>query len=482
MLWPTLALAQAAIAGAVRDASGAALAGVSVEAAGPSLLGTVRTAITDDTGQYGIAGLPPGTFSLTFRLPGFSSVTRTGIVLNGTFVATVHVTLEVGGHIESVRVATPVVDVKSTTHQVAMTSEIVADVPTGRSLANVAGLIPGMTTVSARVQTDVGGVNNLQNQFLAIHGGRFSDQRIYVDGVTIRNLQSEGHATNFTPDMSSAQEVVIDVAAATAEEPFAGVRASYIPREGANEYSGSVFVTGANGAFQGTNLTSFAATRGLTADALKATYDVNPSFGGPIVRGKAWFYAASRFQSNQADVGGIFENRNAGNPAAWSYDPDRSRPGLFAITQQSVNARATWRPVNRHKLSLFIEKQWRSWDEGNVTRAPEAFSRFRFSRNQLAVATWTAPISDRLLLEARGAYHAESWLNIGADDLLADNRALIPVLEQGGAFPGLMYRAKNGVYTGQSAPFIRIGSLAATYVTGEVLVVDGGLLASGVNQ
>jgi len=481
MLWPTLALAQAAIAGAVRDASGAALAGVSVEAAGPSLLGTVRTAITDDTGQYGIAGLPPGTFSLTFRLPGFSSVTRTGIVLNGTFVATVHVTLEVGGHIESVRVATPVVDVKSTTHQVAMTSEIVADVPTGRSLANVAGLIPGMTTVSARVQTDVGGVNNLQNQFLAIHGGRFSDQRIYVDGVTIRNLQSEGHATNFTPDMSSAQEVVIDVAAATAEEPFAGVRASYIPREGANEYSGSVFVTGANGAFQGTNLTSFAATRGLTADALKATYDVNPSFGGPIVRGKAWFYAASRFQSNQADVGGIFENRNAGNAAAWSYDPDRSRPGLFAITQQSVNARATWRPVNRHKLSLFIEKQWRSWDEGNVTRAPEAFSRFRFSRNQLAVATWTAPISDRLLLEARGAYHAESWLNIGADDLLADNRALIPVLEQGGAFPGLMYRAKNGVYTGQSAPFIRIGSLAATYVTGAHSLKAGVDMVGGSN-
>ena len=481
ILWPVLASAQAAISGAVHDASGAALPGVSVQAAGPALVGTVRTAVTDDTGQYGIAGLPPGTFSVTFRLPGFSSVTRTGIVLSGTFVATVHVTLEVGAHTESVRVATPVVDVKSTTHQVPMTSEIVADIPTGRSLANLSGLIPGMTTVSARVQSDVGGVNNLQNQFLAIHGGRFSDQRIYVDGVSIRNLQSEGHATNFTPDMSSTQEVVIDVGAATAEEPLAGVRASYVPREGANEYSGSIFLTGANGAFQGNNLTSFAAMRGLTPDALKATYDVNPAFGGPIVRGKAWFYTASRFQSNQAYVGGIFENRNAGNAAAWSYDPDRSRPGLFAITQQSVNGRATWRPVPRHKLSLFVEKQWRSWDEGNVVRAPEAFSRFRFSRNQIAVATWSAPISDRLLIEARGAYHAESWVNIGADDLLGNNRALIPVLEQGGAFPGLMYRAKNGVYTGQSAPFIRIGSLAATYVTGAHALKAGVDLVGGSN-
>jgi hypothetical protein len=481
VLWPALLFAQPAIAGAVHDASGAPLAGVSVEAAGPALIGTVRTAVTDDTGQYAIAGLPPGTFSVRFRLAGFSTVSRTGIVLTGTFVATVHATLEIGTHTENIRVTTPVVDLKSTTHQVVMTSDILDDVPTGRSLANLGGLIPGMTTVSARVQSDVGGTNNLQNQFLAIHGGRFSDQRIYVDGVTIRNLQSEGHATNFTPDMSSTQEVVIDVAGATAEEPLAGVRASYVPREGANEYSASVFLTGANGGFQGSNLTPGVAARGLTPDALKVTYDVNPAAGGPIVRGKAWFYAASRFQSNQAYVGGIFENRNAGNPTAWTYDPDRSRPGLFSISQQSVNTRLTWRPSARQKASFFVEKQWRSWDEGNVVRAPEAFSRFRFSRNQIAVATWSATLSDRLLVEARAAYHAEAWTNIGGDDLLANNRSLIPVLEQAGAFPGLMYRGKNGIYTGQSAPFIRIGGVSASYVTGAHAMKAGFDVVGGSN-
>jgi hypothetical protein len=482
MLWPALASAQAGVTGAVRDTSGAPLGGVTVEAGGPALVGSVRTAVTDEAGHYAIEGLPPGTFSITFRLAGFAPLTRAGIVLNGTFVATVHATMTVGAHLEDVRVTTPVVDVTSTTHQVAMTSEIIEDIPTGRSLANLGGLIPGMTTVSARVQNDVGGVNNLQNQFLAIHGGRFTDQRTYVDGVSIRNLQSEGHATNFTPDTSSTQEVVIDVGAASAEEPLAGVRARYVPREGANEYSASIFLTGANGAFQGSNLTPAVRMRGLTQpEALKVTYDINPALGGPIVRGKAWFFTASRFQSNQAYVGGIFENRNAGNPAAWTYDPDQSRPGVFAITQQSVNGRVTWRPHPRHRISAFVEKQWRSWDEGTVVRAPEAFSRFRFSRNQIAVATWAASLSDRLLVEARAAYHAETWVNIGGDDLLANNRSMIPVLEQGGAYPGLTYRAKNGVYTGQSAPFIRIGSLSASYVTGAHSLKTGLDVVGGAN-
>ncbi len=71
---PAAAWAQATIAGAVRDSSGAVLPGVTVEAASPVLIEKVRTAITDGTGRYRIEDLRPGTYTVTFTLPGFVTV------------------------------------------------------------------------------------------------------------------------------------------------------------------------------------------------------------------------------------------------------------------------------------------------------------------------------------------------------------------------------------------------------------------------
>src|SRR5262245_43471255 len=86
---PSAALAQAAITGVIRDASGAVLPGASVEAASPVLIEKVRSVITDATGRYRIVDLRPGTYSVTFSLTGFTSVKREGIELSGNFVATV---------------------------------------------------------------------------------------------------------------------------------------------------------------------------------------------------------------------------------------------------------------------------------------------------------------------------------------------------------------------------------------------------------
>jgi carboxypeptidase family protein len=93
---PTLAAAQASITGVVRDESGAVLPGVSVEAESAALLERVRTAVTDGTGQFRIEALSPGTYTVTFSLPGFSSFRREGIELNGTFIATVSASMAVG--------------------------------------------------------------------------------------------------------------------------------------------------------------------------------------------------------------------------------------------------------------------------------------------------------------------------------------------------------------------------------------------------
>src|SRR5947209_12843793 len=115
LLLPSTASAQAAITGVVKDASGGVLPGVTVEAASPALIEKVRSVISDATGQYRIVDLRPGTYSVTFSLPGFSSVKREGIEITGTFVATVNADLKVGALEETITVTgeTPVVDVQS---------------------------------------------------------------------------------------------------------------------------------------------------------------------------------------------------------------------------------------------------------------------------------------------------------------------------------------------------------------------------------
>ena len=72
-LLPSTASAQASVAGSTRDTSGAALPGVTVEASSPALIEKVRTAVSDASGLYRIVNLPPGTYSVTFSLPGFNN-------------------------------------------------------------------------------------------------------------------------------------------------------------------------------------------------------------------------------------------------------------------------------------------------------------------------------------------------------------------------------------------------------------------------
>ena len=90
ILLPDFALAQSAIAGVVKDATGAVLPGVTVEASSPALIEKVRSATTNEAGQYRVVDLRPGTYTVTFTLTGFSTVAREGILLEADFVAPVN--------------------------------------------------------------------------------------------------------------------------------------------------------------------------------------------------------------------------------------------------------------------------------------------------------------------------------------------------------------------------------------------------------
>jgi hypothetical protein len=423
--------AQASITGVVRDASGAVLPGVTVEATSPALIEKVRTVTTDSAGQYRIEQLRTGTYSVTFSLPGFSTVKREGVELIGSFSATVNADLRVGALEETVTVtgASPIVDVQSATRQRVIDADVLAAIPNGRTQFTAATLIPGMNLNNQ----DVGGTNiiNTTGGNMTIHGSNGNDQRVMIDGLSTANAELAGQASNFLPNMGSAQEVAVDFSSGTADQATGGVRINIIPREGGNQFTGGLFATGATEGFQGDNYTEELKARGLrTPNSVKMNYDLNPTVGGPLSRDKLWFYGAARFTKTQNYVGGMFHNVNEGIENVWVYQADLNRPAVINAYQRSVNLRLTWQADQKNKFSFFIDDQGRcQCSNVTATVAPEAAIEIKYPIQRMTTFGWTSPRTSRLLLEARGGIRHENY-KYNAMDASDPRKRLITVTEQ----------------------------------------------------
>ena len=178
---PSVALAQATLAGTVRDASGAVLPGVTVEAASPALIEKTKTAVTNGSGQYRIVDLRAGTYSMTFTLPGFNVVKRENITLSGSQVVTIAVELNVGALQETVTVTgeTPVVDVQSARKEVVLDSEVIKTIPATRAAGALLNITPGLTV-------DNNGIALSPTMtFFSANGGANNEGRMSVNGMTV---------------------------------------------------------------------------------------------------------------------------------------------------------------------------------------------------------------------------------------------------------------------------------------------------------
>ena len=231
------ALAQASIAGTAKDASGAALPGVTVEAASPVLIEKVRTAVTDDRGLFRIVSLPPGTYSVTFALPGFNQFKRDGVELSGSFVAQIDAEMTVGGVAETITVtgASPIVDVQSIRRQTTITNEVLTAIPTARSWAATALLIPGIVTIG-------GGPTDIQvtpqMTVFGGAGGRNNEGRMQVDGLNAGAGLGGSGVSTYVADISNAQEVVTTTSGGLGETEVGGPSLSIIPKSGGNHHPG----------------------------------------------------------------------------------------------------------------------------------------------------------------------------------------------------------------------------------------------------
>jgi len=464
---PSAAFAQASITGVVKDASGAVLPGVTVEASSPALIEKARSVVTDGSGQYRLVTLPPGVYAVTFTLSGFSTVRREGIELRSTFTAAVDADLRVGAVTETVTVTgeTPLVDVQSATQQRVLGSEVVDAIPTSRMPSSLVELIPGITVTQGAGNWyglgahDVGGsVGDIVGIF-AIHGGTFQDSRMTINGLST-GWGNEAFETGYTPNMSAIQETVVDTAASV-ENEVGGVRTNIIPKDGGNVFAGTVFGSFTNEHLTTNNIDDDLRSRGLPhANSVKSNGDFNPGFGGPIRRDKVWFYAAARYLRADNYVAGMYVDTTQDDPNVFAYTPDQSRKAVNSGIWKDGQGRVTWQATRLHKFAF-------SWTQQTSCKCPSLISATqaggtenRWGRPQRVITgDWTAPVTSRLLVDASILHQINKWGFFPRDSMPSN---IIGFIEQSN---GMNVKTRGGDYRDATNETLRY-RFAVSYVTG----------------
>ena len=397
VLIPTVALAQSAIVGVVKDSSGAVLPGVTVEASSDVLIEKVKSATTDEGGNYRIADLRPGVYSVVFTMPGFNTFRRDDLRLSAEFTASIDATLAVGALEETITVtgASPVVDVTTAAHTATLDREAIDVIPTGRSIQGMAQLVVGINLSLP----DTGGARAMQQTYMNTHGMAAANVSVLVDGMMVNGLQADGAVQSYFNDAMNS-EVSYQTAGISAETAAGGVRLNMIPREGGNRFSGDFKMASRPGAWQSDNLTERHIDRGLEAgNATDRIIDYTFALGGPILKDKLWFFTSARYFS-------------VNNFIANTFFDDGSQ-GVDDQSIKSAMARLTWQASPRNKITAYFDEvdKYRGHDmQSNYDPETASYRWFSPAYHTTSVK-WSSPFTSRMFLEAGWSSNLEYYTN-----------------------------------------------------------------------
>jgi hypothetical protein len=461
LLVPNLAFAQSAIAGIVKDTSGAVLPGVTVEAASPALIEKTRAVVTDGSGAYKILDLRPGVYSITFSLQGFSTLVRPGIELAANFTAPMNAEMKVGGLEETLTVigGSPVVDVQSASRRDSLARDVIDALPTGRNFQTAGAVIPSVTMG----KFDVGGNSAMQTgNVLMAAGSQAGDTTEEVDGMGINSSLSTGSNVPVYMNDEAYEEHVYTIVGGAADVQTPGVKINLIPKTGGNEFHGSGFALFANTSFQATNISpAQAAAQGvLSAARLDKLWDYSGSLGGRIIRDRLWFFESVR-------------NWGYNNRAPNAVLADGSQ-AVDTNLLQAYNNRLTWQLDPKNKITASYDKfpKWRgrrNIETGTYDPAATYIQLVPLAYN--AQAKWSSPITTKLLVESGASMNYYHYYLNYQDGLGPTTARPLGVISQVDLNTNRTYSAARNTLDNWFAHYYVVSS--ATYVSGSHAIKVG---------
>jgi hypothetical protein len=291
------------INGTVTDSTGAVLPGVTIAISGDVQMGE-RSGVTDREGRYRFVALQPGAYQLVLTLPGFKSVTRSGIQVDLRFTATVDIEMEIASLEEKVIVKSgaPVLDTQSTERETRFGARELRDLPGARSMWTILAVTPAVQVG----RFDVGGSATVTGIPFSVYGTT-SPNRPHVEGISIAGISGTG----FTLDYGSFEEVSVGTAAHDAEWSIPGLQMQFIVKSGGNRYNGTLYADYENQQWQSFNIDESQIGRGAQgggglspreSNRLWSYHDLNADVGGYLRRDVLWWYGSFRNQDVAARV------------------------------------------------------------------------------------------------------------------------------------------------------------------------------------
>ncbi len=382
------------INGKVVDTSGGVLPGVTVSATSPSSMG-VQTSVTSTEGLYRFPALPPGTYTVTYELPGFNTLKRENIQISMGFTATVNVELAVASLQETVTVTgdSPVIDTSSTRVQQNFKLEALQEIPNSRDLWSLLAVTPSVSM--GRI--DVGG-NRAGTQTGYTAYGYSGQNRVLVEGI---NTTEGTSGAGFYVDYGSFEEVFLGTIGQGAEMPTPGVQSQMLGKSGGNKFQGEIYQDYENNSMIGENIEKnlpakflFSPTNTggirLHSNETQKYRDSNINVGGPIKKDKLWWYFSYRNQ--KTSVG----QPNFTGPISGT---------LFDTKLWNPSGKTTYQINQNNKLIGYY--QWGQKEQPN--RLPSSTNNYndlgatlsQLSGSWIYKGEWNGTINNKTYVEAR---------------------------------------------------------------------------------
>ncbi len=327
------------ISGQVLDADSSPLVDATVTSM--SSQGTKITR-TDAKGRFLIPHLTPGTYDVAVRLNGYQSVEQSDVTVSLGQRIELHFTLDSGTFEESIEVvgSSPVVDLAAVSTGLAVDSTMLNQIPVGRQLSDVPYLAPGVSSSGGAGQANpsISGASGLENQYV-VDGVNIADPRFGGLGIFSSRYGSIGTGVTY----EFIETVQIRTGGAEAEYAQAtGGAVNVITRSGSNELHGTGFAYSSPAGLESSRrmIDLAAGNANITGEA---SGDIGFSFGGPIVRDKAFFFAAFDYSTHTTTM-----IAPEGYPLASLGEVDQERRYTSYAGKITYNAAAS------HRLDLSV--------------------------------------------------------------------------------------------------------------------------------
>ena len=321
------------ITGEVTDETGAVIPGVTVTLESPQLLGTM-TAVTGPSGTFRFTKLVPGTYQLTFELQGFTTITRSGIIVESGRTADLRILMPVAPVAETVTVSgeSPVVDTKRTVLASNYVQSHLQEIPTARDPWVFLDQTPGLYLD----RVNVGGNESGQQSNFVMRGDSGNNTMWNVDGVTITDQAAIGASPTYF-DFDSFEEIQLTTGANDPSLQTGGLGINLVTKQGSNQIRGQGSFYGLNSDLQWDNITPELQDQGAGAGApLKRILDYGFDVGGPIQKDKIWFWGAYRVQDINRGIVGFLKPgaTDPNDPNSLADDPTKLTNYNFKINTQ----------------------------------------------------------------------------------------------------------------------------------------------------